>query len=102
MRGLKISIISILVLAFLAGIAFMATAEDTQLLKGKLVSIDKAKKSIVIQEKSGKEVTIYFEDDSVFSRIERLKIEIGEKVSVRYIIKGDKKIGTYIRSLRGC
>lgn len=54
----------------------MVRAEDTELIKGKLVSVDKAKRSIVVQDKNGVETTIFFEDDAAFSRIERLKIEI--------------------------
>lgn len=101
MKTVKLVSILITMIAFVFAIT-MVGAEDTELVKGKLVSVDKAKKSIVVQDKNGVETTIFFEDDAVFSRIERLKIEIGEKVSVRYIIKNGKKIGTYIRSLRGC
>ncbi|MFN3739871.1 MAG: hypothetical protein ACK4TF_04265 [Thermodesulfovibrionales bacterium] len=92
----------ITVIAFVFAITALASSEDTELIKGKLVSVDKAKKTIVIQDEKGVKTTIFFEDDAVFSRIERFKIEIGEKISIRYIIKNGKKIGTYIRSLRGC
>lgn len=94
-------LIAIIILATFSG-AITAFAEESGLVKGKLMSVDKVNKTIVVQEKDGKDITIYIEDSSIFSRIERLKIEIGEKVSVRYIIKNGKKIGTYIRSLRGC
>lgn len=102
MKTTKLVSILIIVMAFVFAITAVVSSEDTGLIKGKLMSVDKAKKSVVVQEKSGVETTIFFEDDAVFSRIERLKIEIGEKVSVRYIVKNGKKIGIYIRSLRGC
>ncbi len=102
MKKVNLASILIILIAFVFTITTVASSEDTELIKGKLVSLDKAKKTIVIQDKQGVETTIFFEDDAVFSRIERLKIEIGEKISVRYIIKNGKKIGTYIRSLRGC
>jgi len=95
-------LIAIIILAIAFSGAITAFAEESGLVKGKLMSVDKVNKTIVVQEKDGKDITIYIEDSSIFSRIERLKIEIGEKVSVRYIIKNGKKIGTYIRSLRGC
>jgi hypothetical protein len=95
-------LIAIIIVAIAFSSAITAFAEESGLIKGKLMSVDKVNKTIVVQEKDGKDITIYIEDSSIFSRIERLKIEIGEKVSVRYIIKNGKKIGTYIRSLRGC
>ncbi len=95
-------LIGIIIVAFVFSAVITAFAEESGLVKGKLMSVDKVNKTIVVQEKDGKDITIYIEDSSIFSRIERLKIEIGEKVSVRYIIKNGKKIGTYIRSLRGC
>ncbi len=102
MKTARLVSILVIMIAFVFAITMVASSEDTELIKGKLVSVDKVKKSIIIQDKKGVETTIFFEDDAVFSRIERLKIEIGEKISVRYIIKNGKKIGTYIRSLRGC
>lgn len=102
MKKTKLAAISIAFIAFVFVLTTVASSQGTELIRGKLVSVDKAKKTIVIQDKNGVETTIFFEDDAVFSRIERLKIEIGEKVSVRYTIKNGKKIGTYIRSLRGC
>lgn len=102
MKTVRLASILITVIAFVFAITAVAGSEDTELIKGKLVSVDKVKKAIIVQDKKGVETTIFFEDDAVFSRIERLKIEIGEKISVRYIIKNGKKIGTYIRSLRGC
>lgn len=102
MKTARLASILVIMIAFVFAITMVASSEDTELIKGKLVSVDKVKKSIIIQDKKGVETTIFFEDDAVFSRIERLKIEIGEKISVRYIIKNGKKIGTYIRSLRGC
>ncbi|MCX7793425.1 MAG: hypothetical protein N2257_03325 [Thermodesulfovibrionales bacterium] len=102
MKGTRLVPIFITLIFFVFAITSAVSSENTELIKGKLISVDKAKKTIVVQDKNGAEVTIIFEDDAVFSRIERLKIEIGEKVSVRYIIKDGKKIGTYIRSLRGC
>ncbi len=95
-------LIVIIIVAIAFSGAITAFAEESGLIKGKLMSVDKVNKTIVVQEKDGKDITIYIEDSSIFSRIERLKIEIGEKVSVRYIVKNGKKIGTYIRSLRGC
>ncbi len=80
----------------------LITAEDTELIKGKLISIDKETRTIVVRDRNGVDTTIIFEDEESFSRIERLRIKTGEKVSVRYTVKGNRKIGKYIRSLRGC
>lgn len=102
MKKARLISILIIVIAFIFTTIPDVKGEETLLIKGKLVSVDKIKKSVVVQEKNGAETTIFFEDDAVFSRIDRLKIEPGEKVSVRYIIKNGQKIGTYIRSLRGC
>lgn len=102
MRTVRLLIIMFLVATFISAVVPIARAGSTELLKGRLISVDRTNMSIVIEDKSGQKITVYFEDENVFSRIQRLKIEIGEKVSVRYIIKNGKKIGTYIRSLRGC
>ncbi len=93
---------TVLIIMIVFTLPSLIIAEDTRFVRGKLISIDQESKTIVVRDNNGVDTTIIFEDEETFSRIERFRIKTGDKVSVRYIFKGNKKIGKYIRSLRGC
>lgn len=79
----------------------IVSSEDMITVKGKLVGVDEKQKTIVV-DSNGVATVIVFDDEKIFSRIDRLRIEIGDKISVRYMKRGNKNIGKYIRSLKGC
>jgi hypothetical protein len=92
----------LMVIALLLSCVTVAFAEDTVTVKGKMTKVDARQRIISVVDKDGKETIIAFEDPALFSRIERLKINVGDKVSVKYVTKGKQNVATYIRSLSGC
>jgi len=88
-------------LIFSIGAVDIVLSEDMITVKGKLVGVDEKQKTIVV-DSNGVATVIVFDDEKIFSRIDRLHIEIGDKISVRYMKRGNKNIGKYIRSLKGC
>lgn len=72
-------------------------------LNGRLMKIYQEQKAIVVKDdNSGENIVIYFEDERLFNRINKLQIEIGYKILVKYTVKNKRNIGKYIRSLSFC
>ncbi|GEM_PF-3723780 len=80
----------------------IALAGEELTVRGLLVKIDDKNQRITVEDKNNVKTEIVFEDEQAFSKIKKYKIEIMDKVSVRYVIKNKTNIGKKIRSLRGC
>ncbi|MBI4683977.1 MAG: tetratricopeptide repeat protein [Nitrospirae bacterium] len=71
-------------------------------VKGRLIRIHEEDNTIIVKDGRGKIIAIFFENEYLFSKIERLGISKGDMIIIKYIIKGDRNIGKYIRSLSFC
>ena len=75
-----------------------AFAQEEMRVKGTVMKIDQAAKSVTIQPKEGDAVTVVFEDADKLS-----KVKEGEKGEAKYVVKDGKNAGLKLKKLTaGC
>lgn len=90
----------VVVVALLVAVSFAmpAFAGDLVKVKGTVIKIDTAAKSVVIKQKDGVEVTVVVEDAELLE-----KVKEGEKGEARYVVKDGKNVAEKLRRLTdGC
>ena len=93
-------IAAIFCIVFLSGIA---VAEEKVTFIGKVKSIDLKTNTVVVTEKkTEKDITVQIEDDTTLAKLKDGRINEGDEVKVKYIIKDGKNISTYFRKTAGC
>lgn len=86
-------------LSFLSGITY---AEEKISIKGKVKSISIEKKTVIVTTDDGKDIEITVEDEETLNKFKDGRIDIGDDVRVKYIIKDGKNISTYFKKAAGC
>ncbi|OGW44566.1 MAG: hypothetical protein A2X57_05085 [Nitrospirae bacterium GWD2_57_8] len=95
MRKTLVVVVALLVAFSLAMPAF---ASDLVKVKGTVIKIDTAAKSLTIKQKDGAEVTVVVEDAELLE-----KVKEGEKGEARYAVKDGKNVAEKVRRLTaGC
>ncbi len=102
MKTVKTCLIFLILLSFCFSAFSVAFAEEEVSTRGRLVKIDKDHMSILIKDSDDKQIEISFDDKKLFSKIEKYRLMEGDMISVKYVIKNKKNIGTKIRALKGC
>lgn len=98
-RAVIISVLAIFCVAMLTG---FAAAEEKVSIKGKVKSIDQNAKTAVVTAKDGKEVTVAVEDDTTLDKFKDGRINEGDDVKVKYVIKDGKNLAVFFRKAAGC
>lgn len=100
MRTIKTCLLFLILLSMFFSVVSVSFAEVSA--RGRLVKIDKDQLSIVIKDSDNQQIEIFFDDKKLFSKIERYKLMVGDMISIKYVIKNNKNIGTKVRALKGC
>ncbi len=96
MKRIYLLVAGVLVLLLLAG--FSVFAEDSIKVKGTVTKIDIPAKTVTIQPKEGKPVTVVMEDADPLS-----KVKEGEKGQATYVVKDGMNAGLKLKKLsEGC
>ena len=95
MKKIMVVLVTVLV-AF--SLSMAAIAQEEQKVKGTVIKIDIADKSVTIKTKAGDEVTVVIEDASLLS-----KVTEGGKGEAKYVTRDGKNAGIKLRRLtEGC
>ncbi len=102
MKTVKTCLIFLILLNMFFSAVSVALAEEEVSTRGRLVKINKDQMNIVIKDSDDKQIEISFDNKKLFSKIEKYRLMEGDMISVKYVIKNKKNIGTKIRALKGC
>ncbi|MBI5213077.1 MAG: hypothetical protein HY957_06860 [Nitrospirae bacterium] len=102
MKSSKAIIIMALAIFCVAMLSGFATAEEKVSIKGKVKSIDQNANTAVVTARDGKEVTIAVEDNATLDKFKDGRINEGDDVKVKYVIKDGKNLAVSFRKAAGC
>ena len=102
MKTSKAIIIMALAIFCIAMFSGIVMAEEKVSMRGKVKSIDQNAKTAIVTAKDGKEVTVAVEDDTTLDKFKDGRINEGDDVKVKYVIKDGKNLATYFRKAAGC
>lgn len=101
----RMSLIAVVVLAlcsfvFLAGVA---VAEEKVSFIGKVKNIDlKSKTVVVTDKKTSTDITVTVEDKETLDKLSDGRINEGDEVKVKYVVRDGKNLSTYFKKTAGC
>lgn len=98
-KTLTILILIGICLSLISGVTY---ATEKISIKGKVKSISIEKKTVIVTTDEGKDIEITIEDEETINKLKDGRIDVGDDVKVKYIIKGDKNISTYFKKPAGC
>ena len=98
---MKVLRIIAVILAISFTLPALSSAAEKETLRGKVISIDSAKGVIVIEAPFGKEVTFSASSPSLFEKLKKGDVEIGDRITVWYTKTDGKNLIQHVR-FRGC
>lgn len=102
MKLSKAIIIMALAIFYIAMFSGIVMAEEKVSMRGKVKSIDQNAKTAVVTARDGKEVTVAVDDNTTLDKFKDGRINEGDDVKVKYVIKDGKNLATSFKKAAGC